>query len=574
MSNDESKSSPPQEQLPDLYRLLSLTPLETDSSKIQQALLEMQRKVDAAQKTDMKLAQRAAKVITLGKKNLLDTDRKQAYDRAWTRAFGGTTVTSAPAIETKAATLEWDLDELERCLPSEDPRGVFDLGRFLRYSATLPESNLAADYEKLKQLLGGAATAVAAPPEPPRSASLVPDYAPPVVSPEQTEPFAPLVASHSLSVPMHRIPPGGFARQIRRKRNRAMWLSVGGVFGAVALVSGAAVFWALNNTKTPSKPTEQLAQVSKPDKTKANAPKDFEAPPIPQTNQGSGLPKVAGLDGAAPGDMSGPTATSQTSLPEADFDPFATPSMPATSLPSVPMPAAPAPADSTPNTPVPAPAPSTPTPESTPTPPEPNMTPAPEPMPTPEAAADPELTEADKAKWNKAMKELLKTLGNQDFMSAKKLMTDIEALAQTQLQKDQFKRIAKVAVLAEEYHGFLLDAISGLGPAETFSIGSSEVAFVEGNEKVISLKIRGRLQTFKLTELQVGVANGLVDLKMDTAHPNSLARKAAFALVHPKTNDAVLKKAREQMAEAAGSGAVEADMVGIFDEDYSLKKSK
>ena len=92
------------------------------------------------------------------------------------------------------------------------------------------------------------------------------------------------------------------------------------------------------------------------------------------------------------------------------------------------------------------------------------------------------------------------------------------------------------------------------------------------NEYGISLQIRGRKQTFKLTELQVGVANALVDLKMDTAHPTSLARKAAFALVHPKTNDLALKRGREQMAEAAGAGAVEADMATIFDEDYSLKK--
>jgi hypothetical protein len=81
----------------------------------------------------------------------------------------------------------------------------------------------------------------------------------------------------------------------------------------------------------------------------------------------------------------------------------------------------------------------------------------------------------------------------------------------------------------------------------------------------------GKNQTFKLTELKIGIANAIVDMKMDTAHPTSLARKAAFALVHPKTNDAALNQARKQMAEAVGSGAVEVDMNAVFDEDYSLK---
>jgi hypothetical protein len=199
--------------------------------------------------------------------------------------------------------------------------------------------------------------------------------------------------------------------------------------------------------------------------------------------------------------------------------------------------------------------------------------PPPTPQPTPEPTAEPDLTDAEKSKWHKAMKELLKTLGNQDFATAKKQLTESEALARTQLQKEQHKRIATVARLAEEYHGFLVDAITGLEASETFKIGgSTEAAFIEGNESAVSLKIRGRIQTFKLTEMQIGVANGLVDLKMDVAHPTSKARKAAFVLVHPKTNDLALKRAREQMAEAAGAGAVEADMATVFDEDYSLKK--
>lgn len=170
------------------------------------------------------------------------------------------------------------------------------------------------------------------------------------------------------------------------------------------------------------------------------------------------------------------------------------------------------------------------------------------------------------------MKETLKTLGAQNFKLAKEQLTASENSAKTQLQKEQLKRLATVAKLVEEYHGFLVDAVASLGPAETFKIGgSSEASFVEGNETAVSLKIRGRASTFAFTELQIGVANGLVDLKMDIEHPSSLARKAAFALVHPKTNGLALKAAREQILVAAAAGAVETDMPNVFDEDYSLK---
>ncbi len=555
MANDESNGQT-REQLPDLYRLLGLTPLESDITKIQRSLVEMQRKVDAAQKTDVKLAQRAAKIIALAKKNLLEADRKLSYDRAWTSAFGaartalpkGVEKVAQPTVEANEPELEWDLEELESYLPAEDPRSPFDLGGFLRYSANLPELNPIADYNKLQGFLGGTATATIAAPESISAARLMPDLMPEheqQYSRADREP-AEVSESYPSSKPpgvAQRVPQRDFAKQIRRKRNRAMLLSIGGIVGSFALVAGAYAFWA-SSTKSPVQQPNQLAQATvASDKTKPLVPKDTNTVPVPAEVQGSGLPKVMGLDGSTPTSMK-----AETEKPAEN---------PVTMQPAPPMQAEPAPA----TTPEPV------TPATTPAEPSP---PAPEPTAAP--ATEPVLTDAERSKWSKAMKELLKTLGNQDFVTAKKQLAESETLARTQLQKDQHKRVATVAQLAEEYHGFLVDAIRGLEAAEPITIGSMEASFIEGNEKAILLKIRGRIQTFKLTELQVGVANAIVDRKMDIAHPSSLARKAAFALVHPKTNDIAIKRAREQMAEAVGSRAVEADMSAVFDENYSLRE--
>lgn len=557
MANDESNGGQSQEQLPDLYKLLGIKPLESDLAKIQRALQELQRKAEAAQKSDAKLAQRAARIVALGKKNLLEADRKSNYDRAWTKTFGSTTAAQTDekaAVESQQPELEWDLEELESYLPAEDPRSAFDLGGFLRYSASLPDSNPSADYDKLQSFLGGTATATLAAPESISATVLMPEYDPQYER-AATEVTRPFVAPNS-STP--RVPPGGFAKQIQRKRNRAMLLSVGGVVGSFALVAGAYFFWA-NSTKSPTKQSEQLAHAAKPEKAKPSA-KEPDSPIAPAVPQGSGLPKVAGLDGSpAPSNMGLDVINMGAAKPAEN---------PAMQPMPTPPPTEPAPTEPTPAVPATTPAPTTepatpPTTPSEPAPPTPDPTPAP----------DPVLTDVEKSKWSKGMKELLKTLGNQDFVTAKKQLTDLEPLARIQLQRDQYKRISTLARLTEEYYGFLTDAIRGLGATETFKIGgSSEAAFIDGNETAVSLRIRGKNQTFKLTELQIGVAHGLVDLKMDVAHPSSMARKAAFILVHPKTNDLALKKAREQMAEAAGAGAVEADMTAVFDEDYSLKK--
>ena len=538
-----------QEQVPDLYRLLGLTPLEADPAKIQRALLAMQKKVETAQKSDVKLAQRAAKVVALGKKNLLEAERKLAYDRTWAKAFGSaepnvlaqaqSVMSAEPAAEAKTPELEWDLDELESYLPAEDPRSPFDLGGFLRYSSSLPESNPTADYEKLQSLLGGAATATISAPESISAAVLLPEYAEVNFKSQQEDLQEHFVAPKKSVAPL-RIPPGGIAKHIRRKRSRAMWLSIGGIAGVLALAFGIA-FFLLSKPPEPKTDSSQLAQATpnknkpKVDNSRPNAEVSTESISV----QGSGLPKVAGLDG-----QSGPKPNMREGMVPEN----------ATMQPAEPMP----PPVTTPDVP-----PAT-TPPAT----------APVPVPTPDPpAADATLTDAEKSTWSKSMKEVLKTLGMQDFKAAKEQLTAAAGLAKTQLQRDQLKRLTSVAKLTEEFHGFLVDAINGLGAAETFKVGRSlEASFVEGSATAISVKIRGNVQTFALTELQIGLAMGLVDLKMDTEHPNSLARKAAFTLVHPKTNALALKAAREQMAAAAAAGAVDADMRTVFDEDYSLKK--
>ncbi len=595
MSTPETNSDgKAQDLLPDLYRLLGLEPLEADIATLQRGLSSMQKKADAAEKSDPKLAQRAARIVALGKKNLLDAERKSAYDRAWMKTYGATLqavpttkkpaqpeVTSpAPALvstteaspaKPQETELEWDLEALESMLPAEDPRAPFDLGGFLRYSASLPESNPAADYEKLQGFLGGATTVTMAAPPSISAAELLPEYSLNAATSETEDAtelaeiperfLAPKKAG--FAAPLTATAPGGIAKQIRRKRTRAMLISVGSIAGACLLLFGGLFYFITRNSDSKAE-SAVLAQspltTSKPQANSGSATLPLDATGV-KPAVSSGLPKVGGIDGNAASEKSNPN------MMEGIVADALSPQ------PPTPSPETPA----VPNEPSSAPTPVVPTTtaaSNTVPPPATSMAttePIPETQPTP-PPADAVLTPAEKAAWNRAMKETLKTLGLQNFKVAKEQLSASESLAKTQVQRDQLKRLAAVAKLVEEYHGFLIDAIASLGPAETFKIGgSSEASFIEGTETAVSLKIRGRATTFALTELQIGVANGLVDLKMDMEHPTSLARKAAFALVHPKTNGLALKAAREQLAMAAAAGAVAADLPNVFDEDYSLK---
>ncbi len=570
MSNAENGDSRSQEQFPDLYKLLGLTPLESDLTKIQRALLAMHKKFEAAEASSPNVAQRAARIVALGKKNLLIAERKSAYDRAWAKVFGAqspaeeTAAAPSPAVKstqefvtTQPVEMEWDLEVLESLLPAEDPRAAFDLGGFLRLSASVPESNPIGDYEKLQSFLGGTATATV---EAPKSISAIELMRQPTSAAESdsfdSEESEQFVAPSIGMVTSPRVALASSVKQIQRKRNRAMLISVGSIAAVLAATLGGMFYW-VSQKPDSSAALAQSSQVrtnngqSLP-KVDLSQPADALDDLVPV--EGSGLPKVAGLDGEV---VTKPNMMEPATAPAQPVEsPMSAPMSAPMSLPSNDPPMASPATNNAAMQPASTPAGSQPA----------------ESQPADVPPADPELKPAEKLAWSKAMKETLKTLGMQNFKAAKEQLAASEKLARTQLQREQHKRLSTIATLTEEFHGFLVDAVTGLGAAETFKVGRSlEASFIEGNEKEVSVKIRGQVQTFALTELQIGLAMGLVDLKMDVEHPTSLARKAAFTLVHPKTNGLALKSAREQMVAAAAAGAVEPDMPDVFEENYLLK---
>ncbi len=191
-------------------------------------------------------------------------------------------------------------------------------------------------------------------------------------------------------------------------------------------------------------------------------------------------------------------------------------------------------------------------------------------MPVPAGTSTPPtpdivLSADEQAAWQVTMVEIRDAMGQQDFSLASQLLRAAETQVKTAQQRSQHSRLNALKQLTEDFHSALIQAIQGLSPGASFNVKSTVVAFVDGSEEQIIIRVEGgRSQTHALVDIPPGLAFGLVDLSMDIASPNSLARKAAFSIVHPKRNQLVLNQAEKWMAEAIAAGAIPQDMTEIF----------
>ncbi|MEZ6136242.1 MAG: hypothetical protein R3C53_15210 [Pirellulaceae bacterium] len=532
-STQSTTQAPSSPKLPDLYALLGLAALESNPEKIAAALRQVLADFKAAKaKQDLKQAARLKKVLELGKQNLLSAERKTAYDARWQAAFG-----SAVASDVSDAP-QWDYGGLDSLLPTGDPSTKFDLAQYLKTAPVLPEVQTESDFLKLQSLLAGesphptaASQQVASDKEPPT----VPAARPVSKSNDaviQTSPVS--FAAQSAETAKRK--PKNLAKQLRQKRDRSLLLMVGGVLASLAILLGVLAY--VLNPKTP-KADSTLARVPDP-VVQPNRPTNGPRP------RSSGLPQLAGLENL---DAGNPSAAMQP-----DDEPA-----------SVPSEAMPAPDEAVPSEP-----PMFSEPPNAPTEPEmvdPSMA-TPPPAPSLQPAAEPTLSDAEKANWKQSMQEVRATIAQQEYQLAIEKMAAIEPQVKTQRQKDQFRRLDVVLHLAQDFHAALVEAIAGLQAGETFKVGSTEVSFRDGSESEVSIQMEGSSQTYPLAEIPVGLAFGLVDLKLDLLHGSSLAKKAGFTIVHPKSNDIVRAKARQLMQEAIDTGFADPDMMLAFDEDF------
>ncbi|MEM7478206.1 MAG: hypothetical protein AAF483_24735 [Planctomycetota bacterium] len=504
----------------DLYGLLKLEAMTNDRQAIESALRACGRLVKSTE--DPAEKKRLSKLFELGKANLLDAKRKKQYDSIWQKELD----VSKPSEER----LDWDWEMLDAVLPAE-PAAGFDLSSYLQTAAELPEADPHADFLKLQSLLTGKPLEGQMGNDAEASSKEVLDlHAPPATVPSPPT-LAPPPAPPQPKFRKRKSGKKSLARSIRKKRDRSMYLVIGGMIASAAGLVGLLIVMTKPNENEPEVAQKEEVIVVPANPTKPQQP---EAPKIPSEQrppESSGLPNFDLADGTIQKNGDGMESMNQVGITSNN------PAMPNDGMMEEPM--------------------------------------VPDPMPEPEPEPEPEppavmLTEPEKSQWKTDMMKIRELLGKQDYKKAKAELDKQKKLAKTPEQEAQLIRLVTTADLAEQCYDALLDAMASMGPGATFQVKSNEIAFVEGSSERLVVRIGGTNKRYPLTEIPVGIVEGLVDLKLDKVNLRARAVRGAFILFHPKSNELVMPKARKMLEEAESEGRILEDTSLVFDDDYEL----
>lgn len=545
MSGDNPSAS---ERFPDLYALLGLEALEPDRARIQQSLKRLASQIQARSQTAAKDApsraqiERARKLFELGKQQLLEPARKARYDQQWQAVYGVVAATVRSEKQTaqkprelspeKQSPEKQQLATVDRPSVAKKPASVATTGRssvqtwdLRELQALLPAGDPSAPFRP-EEYVASRASGVAA-----RYAEDF-DKLLSLLAPESTS-DQPVVQPAMLPQP----PPSPLAQRLRKKQGPPLLWRAIGVLAAVGIVLGIA-YWRLQPTSNQSANDPSLA--AKPDQDASSAqPAVGDLPNAaqqPATREAaprrSGLPSVPGIEAIMPtGDASPEAAATGAS---ADIPPAISGMQDAATQDT-------------------------------------GMTNPPA-MEGAEAQTS-SLSDEDRQQWTAGMVAARNAIGQQQFAQATAQLDSLRALAKTQLQTQQLTRLVTIEQLAQRFRQALDRALAGMRAADSFSFGNSNLAsFVEADAERVILRIEGRNQTFAMPELPIEVALAIVDLAMDREHPQSLAAKAAFIMVHPAAqgDDRAVQQARQMMATAVAAQAVSQDMQQALQDDFEL----
>lgn len=226
-----------------------------------------------------------------------------------------------------------------------------------------------------------------------------------------------------------------------------------------------------------------------------------------------------------------------------------TPAMP---TPAMPMPAMPAPDQPAPNTPTPEP-PKPETPPTTPATPEPPEPPATPPTPPPPPAEDP----AKVAAADMALAAARKAIASADWANMIKASSDAASAAISDPQKESAARLAKLAELAEYYHGAIDMAVNKLGAGQTFELTEQlTVAVVEVTPEKLIVRFNGRNKEYPRRDIPLVIAHKVARMSIPPDAPTTQIAAEAYQAIAPVSTpqyrDQAIKKLESFPEEVEG----------------------
>jgi uncharacterized membrane protein len=187
---------------------------------------------------------------------------------------------------------------------------------------------------------------------------------------------------------------------------------------------------------------------------------------------------------------------------------------------------------------------------------------------TPPQAAAP--TRAEVEKLIKALEAARMALAEYQFTTADEHLAQAERLAKTEQQQQAVGRVRRLADLLAAFRQALLAQLQSMQGGETFKVGTStQVTLVEASESRVVVRMAGMNRSFPISELPVGLALAIADLRFRQGDPAGLQAKAAFLIAQKRPTDDTRQKARSLLEEVQSAGADVSDLMRLLDENYA-----
>jgi len=158
--------------------------------------------------------------------------------------------------------------------------------------------------------------------------------------------------------------------------------------------------------------------------------------------------------------------------------------------------------------------------------------------------------QADFERATNAARQALRTL---DFARGRQYLAQAQAAARLPEQRAQVADLQLLAAYAAGFADAVHRAATTLPAATEVEVGTDMVvSIVETGPKHIVVRVAGRNRRYAVEQLPVGLAAALGDHALGR-EPDALARKAAYLLLHPETDEPGSAKALEWLRGAAQS---------------------
>jgi len=182
-------------------------------------------------------------------------------------------------------------------------------------------------------------------------------------------------------------------------------------------------------------------------------------------------------------------------------------------------------------------------------------------------------TKEELVQLGKALQDAKAATGEFNFDDADAALAKAEKLAKLPDHKAKLARLKEVKGLVKQFHDRLVEAAVGMDGGASFKVGTSTmIAMIEANPKQVILRVAGQNKTYQYSDLPVGLAAALADMKLEGSDPVSRVVKGAYVASHRSSTPDQLQQAKSWWDEATLGGADVTHLMPFLTDTYDLAK--